>query len=117
MKVRWCIWLPGFDQRRTTTEAAKGRDLWRTWQDGEEVEEEVQEEPGELLSFKVHPIGILLILWLVGFSQTLKLVNENWERGENEKETIVLSLSLSHTHTLSRWKRGREIEFSETNGG
>ena len=95
MKARWCIWLPGFDQRRRTTEAAKGRDLWKTWHDGKEVEEEEdQEEPEELVSFKVHPVGILLILWLVGFSQTLKLVNENWERGENEEKTIVLSLTL-----------------------
>lgn len=103
MKARWCIWLPGFDQRRTTA-AARGRDLWRTWQDGKEVEEEEdQEEPEELVSFKVHPIGILLILWLVGFSQTLKLVNENWERGENEEETIVLSLS----HSLAEREGGR----------
>lgn len=102
MKARWCIWLPGFDQRRRTTEAAKGRDLWITWPDGKELEED-QEEPEELVSFKVHPIGILLILWLVGFSQTLKLVNGNWERGENEEETIVLSLS----HPLAEREGGR----------
>ena len=46
------------------------------------------------MSFKVHPVGILLILWLVAFSQTLKLVNEDCERGENEEKTIVLSLTL-----------------------
>lgn len=103
------IILPGVDQRRIASEAAKGSDLWRTLKEGGE-----DKDQENCVSFVVIPIWSFFWGLLLSFSEKVDM----WMKDGSEEEPMIgISSSLLPTRwTLRRkgqWDKGKQKQEAD----